>query len=58
MRQSKASAMRLASESCLVTRSKRGGPREFDEDETLSAALFFFWIRGFDGTSIAELSRR
>ncbi len=30
-------------------------PREFDEDDVLEKALHVFWVRGYEGASMAEL---
>ena len=33
-----------------------GRPREFDIEQALDKAMILFWEKGFDGTSLAELS--
>lgn len=39
------------------TRRSRGRPREFDKKRALKAAMMLFWRQGYEGTSIAELTR-
>lgn len=36
--------------------SGRGRPRRFDRDEALAKAMDLFWRKGFDNTSVAELT--
>ncbi len=39
------------------TKRSRGRPREFDKKWALHAAMMLFWRQGYEGTSLAELTK-
>jgi AcrR family transcriptional regulator len=49
--------MEVTSESMKTGNGKTGRPISFDKDAALEAAMLLFWQRGFEGTSMADLTQ-
>jgi AcrR family transcriptional regulator len=49
--------MRLKRKSMKTGKGKTGRPISFDKGAALEAAMLLFWERGFEGTSMAELTK-
>jgi AcrR family transcriptional regulator len=51
------SNMEVTSKNMKTGNGKTGRPISFDKDAALEAAMLLFWERGFEGTSMAELTQ-
>jgi AcrR family transcriptional regulator len=47
----------IAMNNVIAPPKPRGRPREFDRDEVLESAMRLFWTRGYEATSISDLTK-